>query len=67
MPYGIELFSFDLFGLSRKGAPAATPSTTADAPKAKPEARRESPAEDDSDLDRPGRHEIFFWGLFPVL
>ncbi len=67
MPYGIELFSFDLFGLSRRGAAIAPSSADDDRVKTTSETRRESPADDDADLDRPARHEIFFWGLFPVL
>lgn len=63
MPHSVEMLSFDLFGLARRLLP---PSDRA--PRV-PERKRHSVAVHDDEIDDADcrRHEIFFWGMFPLL
>lgn len=63
MPMGIDSFSFDLFGITRR-----TKSTD----RAGVGERASAPAEDrdvktDQHAERARDQENFFWGMFPVL
>lgn len=63
MPHSVEMLSFDLFGLARRLAPSSDK-----APQV-PERKRSFVAAHDDDTDDADcrRHEIFFWGMFPIL
>ena len=63
MPHGVETLSFDLFGLARRlERPRDKPPQVAE--KKKPSLASH---EDDTDGEDVRRHEIFFWGMFPIL
>lgn len=63
MPMGIDSFSFDLFGISRRAKSAGREAGNE---------RPRAPVEDqdlktDHHAERARDQENFFWGLFPVL
>lgn len=62
MPMGIDSFSFDLFGITRRVKPTDCHESSdrrppADAPDAKT----------DTSAEHARHQEHFFWGMFPVL
>ena len=62
MPHSVEMLSFDLFGLARR---LVAPSEKAPRdPERKPSVAAHDDNTDDADCRR---HEIFFWGLYPLL
>lgn len=63
MPHSVETLSFDLFGLARRLVPSSNRVERGREPK------RPSVATHDDDTDDADcrRHEIFFWGMFPIL
>ena len=61
MPFGINMFSFDLFGLAHRAE--RREQDTVPAPR-KDDIDR---AEDDQDSLTRTEHYISFWGMYPVL
>ncbi|CAH0342203.1 hypothetical protein RHI9324_03920 [Rhizobium sp. CECT 9324] len=63
MPHSVETLSFDLFGLARRLVPSTDTALRAS------ETKRPVVAKHDDDTDAADcrRHEIFFWGMFPIL
>lgn len=63
MPMGIDSFSFDLFGITRRAK-----STGREAVGGRPRALAEDQnVKDDQHMERARDQEIFFWGMFSVL
>ena len=62
MPMGIDSFSFDLFGVTRRAKPTGRHQSGDRRPPADaPDAKTDTPAEHARD------QEHFFWGMFLVL
>lgn len=62
MPIGITMFSFDFFGLSRHLQALRTEQERTVEPKSV-----QATQADESDKASARDHEIFFWGMFPIL
>lgn len=64
MPFGIETFSFDLFGISRRPAKVdRSTSSEISTPGEETEARQSG----EGAKSARDRENFFFWGMFPVL
>lgn len=66
MPYGIEIFSFDLFGFTRR-MPAAQPGPENDFTENPKSELRIDTAEKPVKSEECEQDSSPFWGMFPVL